>query len=240
MKEAPSTEYLQAFIDGELTREERERVLALLASDPEFKAGACELRTLKEMVRGAYGEVPPAPARSGGGLARSGLGRAVAAGLFLALGLGGGWLARDRLGTGVGFDRLPTLPGGLQPIALSERVDPGKIILHLDSAEPGRLAGVLDTAEKLLAQGGPGARIEIVANSYGLDLLRADVTPLGPRIADMAQRHANLRFVACGQTVARLKREGVRVALLREAATVTSAINEIMTRMGQGWVYVKV
>lgn len=240
MKETPTTEYLQAFVDGELTGEERERVLALLESDPEFKAGACELRTLKEMVRGAYGEGSAAPARSRGGFARSGLTRAVAAGLFLALGLGGGWLAHDRLGTEGGHGRLPALPGGFQPIALSERVDPGKIILHLDSAEPGRLAGVLDLAEKLLAQGGPGTRIEIVANSYGLDLLRADVTPLGPRVAGMARRHANLSFVACGQTVARLKREGVRVALLREAATATSAINEIMTRMGQGWVYVKV
>jgi uncharacterized protein len=40
--------------------------------------------------------------------------------------------------------------------------------------------------------------------------------------------------------VARLKRDGVKVELLPVAYTASSAINEIMTRMGQGWVYVKV
>jgi intracellular sulfur oxidation DsrE/DsrF family protein len=86
----------------------------------------------------------------------------------------------------------------------------------------------------------PAARIEIVVNSYGLDLLRADVTPLANRVETMARRHANLSFVACGQTVARLKRDGAKVELLPVALTASSAINEIMTRMGQGWVYVKV
>lgn len=240
-KDVLTPEYLNAFVDGELTADERERVMALLQSDPEFKMRACELRTLKEMVKGAYAEAPAAPVRSNaGGLLGSGLKQAMAAGLLLALGLGGGWMVRDRIGTEAGYDRLPGLPGGYQAVALAEQVDPGKIILHLDSGDPGRLATVLDLAEKLLKRHGPSARVEIVANSYGLDLLRADVTPLAPRIADMARHHANLSFVACGQTVARLKRDGVRVELLPDAHTASSAINEIMTRMGQGWVYVKV
>lgn len=238
--EVLTPEYLNAFVDGELAADERERVMGLLESDPDFKMRACELRTLKEMVKGAYAEAPAAPVRSNVGGLGSGLKQAIAAGLLLALGLGGGWLARDRIGMEPGYDRLPGLPGGYQTIALAEQVDPGKIILHLDSGDPGRLDTVLDLAEKLLRQHGPSARVEIVANSYGLDLLRADVTPLAPRIADMARRHANLSFVACGQTVARLKRDGVRVELLPDAHTATSAINEIMTRMGQGWVYVKV
>lgn len=235
-----SPEYLGAFLDGELSAEERTRVLALLDSDPDFKARACELRTLKEMVRGAYGEVPaaPAPARRPSWL---GAPQALAAGVMLALGLGLGlgWLVRDYSQAPAGYDRLAGLPEGYRAVALSQPVDSGRIILHLDSGEPGRLAKVLDLAERLLDRQ-PGARIEIIANSYGLDLLRADVTPLRARIEAMARRHANLSFVACGQTVARLKREGVEVELLPVARTATSAINAIMTRMGQGWVYVKV
>jgi hypothetical protein len=93
-------------------------------------------------------------------------------------------------------------------------------------------------ADRLLAQRGASGRVEIVANSFGLNLLRADVTLLAGREA-MARQHANLSFVACGQTVARLKQEGVKVDLLPVVHTATSAINEITTRMGQGWVYVK-
>lgn len=84
------------------------------------------------------------------------------------------------------------------------RVDPGKIVLHLDADAPEHLARALDVADSLLSRHGRRARIEIVVNSYGLDLLRADLTPddqaLGQRIIAMAQRHANLGFVACGQT----------------------------------------
>lgn len=238
---SPTPEYLHAFVDGEYAADERARVMALLESDPEFKMRVCEARTLKEMVRGAYAELPPPRSRPHGNRLHFGLKQAVAAVLLLALGLGGGWLARDRIvGKVPVYDRLPGLPSGYQAISLSDEVDPDKIILHLDSGEPGHLTAVLDLAEKLLAEHGASARVEIVANSYGLDLLRADVTPLAARIAALARHHGNLSFIACGQTVARLTREGVRVELLPDAHTATSAINEIMTRMGQGWVYVKV
>lgn len=238
--DAPTPEYLDAFVDGELTAEERARVLARLERDADFKMRVCELRTLKEMVKGAYVEPPAVPGRSRAFGPGAGLRPMLAAGVLLVLGLGTGWFAREQFAAAPVYDRLAGLPEGFQAVALSQAVDPGRIILHLDSSDPKRLGQVLDLAEGLLKQHGPGARVEIIANSYGLDLLRADVTPLGGRIADMARRHANLSFVACGQTVARLKREGVGVSLVREAHTASSAINAIMTRMGQGWVYVKV
>jgi len=230
--------YLDAFVDGELAADERAQALARLEADAAFKAEACELRTLKERVKGAYAEIPVLPARAQRRF-WSGSAQALAAGVLLVVGISAGWLARDFGAAGPTFDRLAGLPAGYQAIALSEAIDRDKIILHLDSGESGRLGKVLDLAEKLLAQQ-PGARIEVVVNSYGLNLLRADVTPLAGRIEGMARRHANLSFVACGQTVARLKRDGVKVELLPVAHTATSAINEIMTRMGQGWVYVKV
>ncbi|MDP2788303.1 MAG: hypothetical protein Q8O79_09565 [Pseudomonadota bacterium] len=242
-KETLTPEYINAFVDGELAADERARVMARLESDPEFKARACELRTLKDMVKGAYAEAPAAPGRLDGGRAggrfQSGLKQAMAAGLLLALGLGGGWLARDRVGSEPGYGQLSGLPAGYQVFALAEKVDADKVILHLDSGDPERFSAVLDVAEKLLAQKGASGRVEIVANSFGLNLLRADVTPLAGRIEAMARRHANLSFVACGQTVARLKREGVKVELLPVVHSASSAINEIITLMGQGWIYVK-
>jgi hypothetical protein len=243
MYESLTPEYLNAFVDGELAADERARVMARLESDLEFKSRACELRSLKDMVRGAYAEVPAVPTRSIGkqpsGRFQPHLKQTLAAGLLLALGLGGGWLARDRVGMEPGHALIAGLPAGYQVFALAEKVDSNKVLLHLDSGDPKRLNAVLDTAEKLLAQRGASGRVEIVANSFGINLLRADVTPSAGRIETMARQHANLSFVACGQSVARLKREGVKVELLPVVHTATSAINEITTRMGQGWVYVK-
>lgn len=244
MQESLTPEYLNAFVDGELAADERTRVMALLESDPEFKMRSCELRALKDRVKGAYAAVPAAPARPSGqhagGRFQLGFKQAMAAGLLLVLGLGGGWLARDQMGMAPGYDRLAGLPAGYQAITLTRQVDANKVILHLDSRAPERLAATLNLAEKLLAERGADGRVEIVVNNYGIDLLRADVSPLGGRVEDMARQHANLSFVACDQTVARLKREGVKVELLPAAQSAGSAINEIMTRMGQGWVYVKV
>lgn len=229
--------YLDAYVDGELAADERALVMARLEADAAFKADACELRLLKDQVRNAYLAPPAVPQqmrRMPGGWSM-----AMAASLILALGVGAGWLGRDVASQPAAFESLAGLPDGYRAVALSAQIDPNKIILHLDSGDPGRLEKVLDLADRLLAKQ-RAARIEIVVNSYGLDLLRADVTPLAGRIESMAQQHANLSFVACGQTVARLKRDGVKVDLLPVAYTSSSAINEIMTRMGQGWVYVKV
>ncbi len=238
--------YLDALVDGELAADERVLALARLESDAAFKADACDLRLLKERVKSAYAEPPAVPVNSRRSLRDHAMAsrtnhrlQALAAVLLLAVGLGTGWSMRDFATTAPVFDRIAGWPEGYQPIALTQAIDQNKIILHLDSGDTGRLGKVLDLADQVLARQ-PAARIEIIVNSYGLNLLRADVTPLASRIESMARRHANLSFVACGQTVARLKREGVTVALVPEAQTASSAINQITTRMGHGWVYVKV
>jgi hypothetical protein len=241
MHEPASQEFLNAFLDGELAEDERERALARLEGDADFKARVCEARTLKEMVAGAYAELPTTgQAAAGRHGHRAAWRHGLAAGLLLLLGLGGGWLARDWQETPEVVDRLAGLPEGYRPVALTTQVDPDKVVLHLDSSEPTRLAAVLDLAERMLAERGAQGRVEVVVNSYGLNLLRQEVSPEGERIRRLAGRHANLSFVACGQTVARLGREGVKVVLLPEAEVAPSAIGEILTRMQQGWVYVKV
>lgn len=238
MNESPSQEQLYAFIDGELAAGEREEALARLKEDPAFKAAVCDAHVMKELVRGAYADLS---AEHQGVAAACGLTwrRALVACLLLCLGLGGGWFAHGLAVPG-GVAGLSGLPDGYTPVALSERVDAGKVVLHLDSGDPARFAAALDLAGRLLDRRGAGAQVEIVANSYGLNLLRNDRSPYRERIAELAKRHANLAFVACGQTVARLRQEGVHVVLVPEAGMASSAIQEILTRMSEGWVYVKV
>lgn len=240
-----SDEYLHAYLDGELAADERERALLRLEQDGDFKHRLCEARGLKERVKGAYADPPPASGRRGfrafAGYSIASAGRqALAAGILLAMGAGGGWLAHDGAAKAPAFDRLAGLPDGYRPVALAGQVDPDKIVLHLDTSDPGRLAAVLDLAERLLDQRGERGQVKIVVNSHGLNLLRQETSPFGTRIGGMAARHPNLEFIACGQTVARLSREGVVVDLLPQARVANSAIGEILERMQQGWVYVKV
>lgn len=240
MNEPVSPEYLNAFADGELAADERERAMALLEADTDFKARACETRMLKEQVKAAYAEIPGMTQTRPAIHLDHVWPRAVAAGLLLMMGLGGGWLMRGAIDVTPEIDRLAGLPGGYQPISLSAHVDPDKVLLHLDSSDPHRLSTTLDLAEKMLNERKGQRQLAIVVNTYGLNLLRQDVSTEQARIHRLAEEHPNLSFIACGQTIARLKREGVDVVLLPETSVASSAINEILSRMQKGWVYVRV
>ena len=240
MNEPVSPEYLNAFVDGELADGEREHAMAKLKSDADFKARACESRTLKEQVKAAYAEIPGMTKSRPASRFNPAWPQALAAGLLLSLGLGGGWMARGVIDDKPAIERLAGLPSGYQPISLSAQVDPDKVLLHLDSSDPHKLSNTLDLAENMLNERKGQRQLAIVVNTYGLNLLRQDTAIDQTRIHRLAQNHPNLSFIACGQTIARLKREGVDVVLLPETSVASSAINEILSRMQKGWVYVKV
>lgn len=240
MNEPASPEYLNAFVDAELADDEREHAMAQLETDPDFKARVCEARMLKEQVKAAYAGIPDGAKIRPAARLGSVWPQALAAGLLLTLGLGGGWMARGEIDDTPKIERLAGLPSGYQPISLSTQVDPDKVLLHLDSSDPHKLSNTLDLAENMLNERKGQRQLAIVVNTYGLNLLRQDSATDQTRIHRLAQQHPNLSFIACGQTIARLKREGVDVVLLPEASVASSAINEILNRMQKGWVYVKV
>jgi intracellular sulfur oxidation DsrE/DsrF family protein len=201
----------------------------------------CKLRSLKSMVQLAYA-VPP---HAGGPQAGEGrwaphrmLQRCAYACLTLVVGLVAGWSLR-------GLEAAAPLTSWerANAVTLVTQADPGKVLLHIDNSAPDKMLDVLDKAETYLNQAeaqGRAMQLEILANSRGLDLLRAGSSPHAERIAKMRQRHANLQFIACGQSVARFAAEGERVVLLPAAQTAPTAIGEIVTRLQQGWTYVRI
>lgn len=225
-----SEETLNAFVDGQLDPDERARVYAALRHDPSLAERACELRELKELVQEAYAH-PPRPYRGPGRRPR--LWQAVATVALLAVGALGGWLGRGLLADGDN----PAV--ALQAAARAEK----RILLHISSGDPARLRVALDEAEHLLRTyraRGQRLQIEIVANGKGLDLLRADVSPYADRVRRLAREYENVVFLACRRAIERLRERGVDVRLLPEARTAPSALEQIVTRLQEGWVYIKV
>ena len=225
MKHEISDEQLNAFIDDELDAADREGVLAAVAVDGELAQRACTLRLLKERVRHAYAEPPAAPSRQRP--ARPW--RALAMALMLAGAALGGWIARDQVGVGGN--------------SLARKADTGHVVLHLAAWDEQRARVALDDAEGLLRtarEAGQPIEVELVANRGGLDLLRADVTPHADRIARLRAEHPNFALIACGQTVERLREKGMTVHLLPGTRVASSALDQIVARMGQGWSYVRV
>ena len=233
-------EILNAFVDQQLTPGEMGEVFEALKQDPELARRSCEIRQLKSLLKHAYEGVEPSRPAQWSRSRPWGLQLAAAA---LLLGLGGllGWTLRP-------------MGGGILPAALAQKSEfmhvsqPGatagnRFILHLDSDKPERMSAVLDYADQILdnaRQDGVAAELEIVANNYGLNLLREDLTPYRARIDALAAKHANLKFIACGQAVARVEREGKKVRLVEEARVVPSVIGEVVSKMKEGWTYIRV
>lgn len=246
MNPVVSDETLNAFIDGELDVTESETLIARLRDDKELAQRVCGLRTLQSMVRLAYAEPPVAGNRKPGAVPRRQfMQRCALACLVLFVGLSSGWALRGlESQSSQSVVALPApLTSSYRAVSLTREADPNRVLLHLDNAAPDKMQAVLDQAESLLDEAerqGRAMQLEIIANSRGIDLLRAGVSPHAERMAHMKQRHANLHWVACGQSIARFTSAGEKVVLLPTTQTAPTAIGEIITRLQQGWTYVRV
>jgi intracellular sulfur oxidation DsrE/DsrF family protein len=243
MNHVISDEIIHAFVDGELDVDDSEKLIARMREDAELTQRVCTLRSLQNMVRLAYAEPPGSSGRKSPVVPRLQLMQRCAFGcLILLAGMSGGWALRSLDYQAVASAPAPAL-GGYQTVSLTREADPSRIMLHLDSDAPERMLAVLDQAERLLDEAerqGRATQIEVIANSRGLDLLRAGHSPYAERMARMSQRFANLHWVACSQTIARFTNEGQKVELLPTTRTAPTAIGEIVTRLQQGWTYVRV
>ena len=238
-----SDEILHAFVDGELDVDDSEKLIVRMREDAVLTQRVCALRSLKNMVRLAYAEPPVSAGRKFPAVPRRQLMQRCAFGcLIMVAGLSGGWALRSLESPAVAGVSVPAT-GGFQAVSLAREADPNRVMLHLDSAVPERMEAALDRAEQLLDEAereGRAMQLEIVANSHGINLMRAGVSPHAARMAQMTQRHANLHWVACSQTIARFTGEGQHVELLPTARAAPTAIGEIVTRLQQGWTYVRV
>ena len=246
MRPFVSDESLNAYVDGEFDVAESESLIARMRDDPDLAQRVGTLRSLQSMVKLAYAEPPVARGWRARAVPRREFMQRCAFGcLILLAGLSGGWVLHSLESQAVAVS--PATPvsttDGYKMVSLAREADPNRVLLHLDSAAPDRMQGALDQAERLLDEAerqGRAMQLEIVSNSHGIDLLRAGVSPHAERMARMQQRHANLQWVACSQTIARFTNEGKKVELLPSARIAPTAIGEIVNRLQQGWTYVRV
>lgn len=244
MRSFVSDESLNAFIDGEFDVAESESLIARMRGDPDLAQRVGTLRSLQSMVRLAYAEPPVAQ----GGVERAAvppqqfMQRCAFGCLILLAGLSGGWALRS-LEPQTAAVVPAVVKSDYQTVSLARVADPNRVMLHIDSAAPAKMKAVLDQAEFFLDQAerqGRSIQLEVIANSHGLSLLRAGVSPYADRIARMGKRHASLQFIACSQSIARFSHEGQNVILLPAAKAAPTALGQIVTRLQQGWTYVRV
>ena len=132
---------------------------------------------------------------------------------------------------------------GARPLEVGAVPGEMKILFHLNSGNLEHIKEVLDEAESLLQlyqeQNQP-ARVDIVTNGQGLNLLLANGSPYPERISRMQKQYRNLTFAACQNTMERFSGLGIQTDLLPGVLVIDSAVAQIIRLQQEGWVYIQV
>ncbi len=229
-----SDEFINAFVDDQLTPEEKSQAYENISGNETLNRQICQLRKVRDLVQLAYKE-PPMPAKNTASFgARRKYGLGLAAGLTLLIGGVFGWLLH------------PSSASHNVAVAQTavEAQTPAKVLFHVSDGQIAHLKSVLDDVEDLMKyyqRTNQKARVEVITNGQGLSLLLADVSPYRERIQKMQQEYHDLTFVACQNTIDRYQKElGLTAKLLPGVVVIDSGVAQIMRRQLEGWAYLQV
>ena len=239
-----SDETLNALVDNEFPASERADLLAYLQTDEASRQRVCEINHLKDRVKTAYSDIPQ-PVQGVETKAAKRSKYSMVAGLFFASVILGLAFLGVNSSHNTEAQRIVMLdPEGRGQKLSQNTSDEMRVIFHVSNTTRFNADELLDDIESLLQQSiqdNQQVRVEVVAHAAGLDLLRERLSTAKPRIAAMSNQYPELTFVACLNTVARLKREkGIDVKLISEAVSTRSGVAHVVMRQQQGWLYIQV
>ena len=238
-----SNETLNSLVDNELDITERAELLAHLQTDQESKQRACDINYLKDRVKTAYSDVPLAVQNKK--TTKWTLYAKFASLFFVFMLIGLSYLGLNSNLQNESAQRIVVLdPDGRGQQLSRQNTDEMRVVFHVSNSTRLNADELLDDIESLLQQSIQNhqkVRVEVVAHADGLDLLRDRLSTQKPRIAAMSRQYPELTFVACMNTIARIKREqGVEVKLISDAVATLSGVAYVVMRQQQGWLYIQV
>jgi intracellular sulfur oxidation DsrE/DsrF family protein len=217
---------LNALADGELDTLETEALIKEIRNDPELQRELCDIHMLKDMVKSAYPvENQPASTRY---RKQSYLGAVAASLIILTVGFFvGNWSGSHPQNDGFALSMV-------QPSS-------SKIVLHIGDSDNDKFERALKKAEQLLVDyGQKNMQVDIVTSAGGIDLLRKNTSLHIQKVSTMKKSYNSLAFIACNNTLAKLKQEGQPTDLIAEAQIAPSAVSYVVNRLQQGWSYVAI
>ncbi len=226
-----SDELLNSFIDHQITNEERQELLALLNRDETLANRVCELQRIKQLTQLAYDDIPAPAGNEQPDIARKRQFPMAASIAIFSLGLLLG-LGMMQINTRV--DLLPSLSAAHAQT---------KVLVHLTSADVDAGLNTLDNIQQMLQEYAANQQsvvIEVVANGNGIKLLSNSNRDIARRIAALTERHDNVSFAACKNTIDQIKiTNGRDIQLIPQVKLIDSGIVNVIKRQQQGWTYIR-
>ena len=237
-----SDEIVNAFVDGELSAQERAELLSAASASKELSQRICQAQRLKELVLTAYPQETTTVAtdRSAHSKVTAGWFGYAAAAMVGALSI---LLFMQPFNKEITAERWSSI----DPILEQQRTVSGstnRVVFHVSSDDVAMADDMFNQLELVLqeyAHRQQPLRVEVVANNQGLRLFQQGRSPFEKRIADLDERYQNIIFAACGNTIERIQKEtGEAIEVLPQAVIVRSGVSFVARRQKQGWAYIKV
>lgn len=232
--------WLHAYVDDELAPSDRYEFLQQLLQDDELCMRMCEIHRTKELVRYAFAEPPSPPVRQKRARPHPVWRRFAAAAAvvaLMALSFAGGLYANNTQQQPLRATLSSLGAIGLEKTGVTTR--PNRVLLHIASENDVKFAHTLDQAAQLLKQyHKQGLVVEVVVNGGALALLQAGNNPYATRVHTLMKKYPNLHIVACGTGIGYLESRGFPIDLMHQVRVAPSAVEEIVKRLREGWVYI--
>ncbi|MDH5633577.1 MAG: hypothetical protein OEZ10_11350 [Gammaproteobacteria bacterium] len=240
-----SNELIHAFIDDQLTIEERAEMYKSINSDQDLNRQVCELRKIRDLVQLSYSDIPPPPGmRNTTPTRKTGwrfpVGSSIAAGIALLVGIaiGGNMPGNESAATSTTLASKQVAANGISQQASQ------KVLFHLNSGKKEDMKEALDEVEQLLkhyAATGVQAQLEFVTNGEAITLLNKDTSPFVDRVKNMLASYDNIRFVACQNSIDQHTNPTTmaKLRLIPGTVVIDSGVAQIMRRQHQGWAYIR-
>jgi uncharacterized protein len=127
----------------------------------------------------------------------------------------------------------------------AEKAKEHRIVFQVDQNDPAVMNLTLNNVANLMEyyhDKGEQAQIEVVAYGPGLNMFRADKSPVKDRITHMKSGAfpSSVAFSACGNTKKGMeKAEGHPVEIIPEATIVPAGVVRLTELQEQGWSYIR-
>jgi hypothetical protein len=127
--------------------------------------------------------------------------------------------------------------------ASANAMEKHKLALQISDNDPAKMNAVLNVAanvSKYYSDKGDEVEIQIVAFNAGLHMLRADTSPVKPRLQSFKQGMPNVSFMACENTLESMaKTEGKEPPLVDNAERVKAGVVTLIELGEKGWTIVR-
>ena len=231
-----SDEMINAYADGELQGGEKAEFEEALKNDVKLQQAVDCVFVLKAQLHDAYRGVDAfSPAQN------DGFGYRVAGfALMFLLVFSSGWLGGDLMHR---TDKVNQdnayFAGGINA---AQEVK-GKFVLHIGTHDQVKFKQAIDEIENLLVSYRSETQpieLEVIANAGGLNLFREDGSPYVQKVKQISQQYPNVKFIACANAIERLRERGIEPKLIDAVRQGTTALDQVVKRMNEGWTYIKI